>query len=220
MEILPLNGKFSPNNATISGRGGAKTLNRINGLRRVNGKRRAPEAAKMVLYKHIGRTSHITRWLRTPSQVVNTGVGGTVAIGGFTSANVTSALDWSSISGEFQQYRVKQIRMIATPCFLVPTTGALLTLYLARFWGLPQSSITNMASDPGFEAYSVAIEFVYENNWLGFPDAHLYVNVGTTIPTEQLFGINFISNTTPIGPASTSIMSWVAEYEVEFTGTY
>ncbi len=189
-------------------------------LRRGGRGRQAPEAKKMILYKHMRSTNKIIRWLRTTSQVVATTAGGIVALGSFNSANVTSATDWSSISGEFQQYRVKQIRMVATPCFLVPATGALLTLYCARYWGLIFSSITNMASDPGFECFSTAEEFVYENNWLGFPDSHFFTNVGTTIPTEQVFGVAFISNTTPVGPVSTSIMSFVAEYEVEFAGTY
>ena len=162
----------------------------------------------------------LTRWLRLTSQTIATSAGGIIAISNNQTSNVTSCHDWAGISGEFQQYRVKQYRVRAVPVVLVPATGQHGVLYMIRYWGLVPTTITNIASEPSFEGFSTMEEFEYDNNWLGFPDAHLWTNVGTAIPQEQSYGVCWISNTTPAMPASTTMFSITFEFEVEFQGTY
>ena len=180
-------------------------------------RRQSPDI--MPMYRHIAKTNIIERWV-SQQGVLGTSAGGNILITTIHTGQVTSALDWTSISGEFQQYRVKRHIARFVPIMFEVAPNPALCLFVSRYWGLAPNNLTNMASEPSFFGRSTNEEIEIENNWLGFPDAHLYTNVGTAIPTEQTYGFAMISNTIPSARASVNYFVTYNRYLVEFSGTY
>lgn len=185
-------------------------------------KRRKAEG-KMRMFKHFSPLNQITRMMRTHALALSVDASGHLLINTSVQSNaVTGSTDWSSISVEFQQYRVKRVSAILVPTQTSSnaTTTYQSAVYSSRFWGLAPTTITNMTSEPSFSVFSTLQEFRMENNWLGFPESHEWVNVGTSIPQEASYGMAFIGPTNITMIANSIIFSGVAEFEVEFSGTY
>lgn len=205
-------------NRSLSSRGGSSTISGTSGkLRR---KARKREEGFIPMPRHLNPRNHIQRWMRYQT-TISTTAGGIISLFGYDSSQVTSATDWTAISGEFQQYRTKQMRFRAMPA----TTSATPPVYqsalmLVRFWGLAPTSFTNMASEPSLALKSTLHEFTYEHNSVGFVDADQWTNVGTVIPAEQRFGIIYISPPNPVMIVSSTIYFLLVEWLIEFTGTY
>lgn len=171
----------------------------------------------MPMYRHVGRFNKIERWM-TLKGTIATSAGGIIPIATASSSDVNASTDWASMSQEYAQYRVKQIIVRLVPINFENAPNPALCIYLDRWWGLKPTTVIQMVSEPSFFGKSSNEEIEIENNWQGFPDAKSFTNVGSSIPTEQSFGVAFISETSPTARVSTTYFVYYYRFLTEFVG--
>jgi hypothetical protein len=184
--------------------------------------KRQQTSGRMIMYRHINKDNKVERVMRR-AVTISSNASGIIPVATYTSDSVTSSLDWAAFSGEFQNYRVKEMKIRFVPATTNATsvTGPYQgILALSRFWALAPTSTTNMASEPSILFASTLEEFTVDNNWLGFKDAEEWSPVGTSLLASNIFGIAFATFGGATLAASSVIFSAVVEYRTEFIGAY
>jgi hypothetical protein len=220
MEVLPFR---SPKNFSKA-QNSQRTLSRAatsQGGRRRKGR----EDGERPLRNHLN--SQLDAILRKMiiSGTITATAGGLITMNSISSSQVSTSTDWSSASGLYSQYRVRQIilRMIPTQTTSSPLTSYQIAIAMARYYGTSTglaTSFNHLAAEPGSLIKSSLEEFRMETNFSGFPDGQLWTAANTSIAATETYGFNFRGTGNVALVASSVVFEYVVEYFVEFATPY
>jgi len=166
----------------------------------------------------------IVKRMSIPGVLVTT-AGGLISVVNFSSGNVQSApaTEWSSFAARYQQYRVRRLRFVATPCH--PTADSTITthsqLYVSDYIGssIP-STPAQVLADERCTTFSTAGNVVYNVSWSRNPNARLWNPTSAVIPTANEYGFVIASNSLiSMSSGANDLFAYTVEYEVEFRGS-
>jgi hypothetical protein len=179
----------------------------------------------MKMYKQISRFEKATRNFLQSGQIFST-AGGVISFIQVGSGGVTSTADWTNFSQEYGNYRILKMKIHFTPATVNATsiTGPYQSMMMiGRYWG-QGGTASALAQDVDTQFRSTLEEFSMENNHLGYPNASQWTAVGTSLPADRGFGMNFASpaatGAVALLAALSSIYNYALVYTVEFVDTY
>lgn len=161
----------------------------------------------------------------------NAGTTVTTSAGGLIALSSIAADAARTGTGEFAEYAVvwSHFRVHSITLHFAPrwpssfqSSGAVDlshgALLLAPSWDSNEvySSVANLLQNPACTWKSTSSTFTYKMTWKGYPDAHLYHEVGSAIPADQNMRIYFGSTTSLV--ASVPYYYVATVYDVEFRG--
>lgn len=177
----------------------------------------------MKLYRKIPDMTRVMRMLRTSGTILANGSGIVAAANLFTSS-VSSNGDWANIAQEFQQYRVRQMKLKLFPAYTtsVANSGANsyphTFLYFGLWWDRSAAALTNVRQTDGVKTFATNKEHQLDTNFLGFVDGQLWTSTANSIPAEQTYGIGYAHDAVLALEPSSVVFSFCQEFDVEFQG--
>lgn len=186
--------------------------------------RRSGGSSTLTIYRHVRDMTKVIRTLRSQSTVATNGTG-VIAAAIYSSTFVTADPNFANISQEFQDFRVRSMKVRFHPVFNmaygIPGTNAypIVTMFAARFWEHTTASLASINQAPDRVVIYGTKPHIIENNYAGYLDAQLWNDTLASIPTTQAFGIAICSPTgwTAFEP-STAVFNVDLEFVVEFMG--
>jgi len=193
---------------------------------RKNRTKRTPRdsSAPVHLYRDIGDQKFITRILRS-SGVVSSNGGGVILMVTFQSSGVATSPDWTNFSQEYQQFRVRSIRLKLEPCYPdayqsgVASTNPAGAIYVARFWEHVPTTASNIGQESQIKVHTTCRPLTFETNYAGFPNGRLMADTSVGITAANNYGIGLVSiPNSPLIGATSAYFTFVVEWDVEFQG--
>lgn len=176
----------------------------------------------MVLYKKIRDRYSVLRVLRNLGQVT-ANASGFVTLTNLVSSSVTSNSDWGNIAQEFQEYRIRQMKLKLFPaynCSSAKTGGNDYpqgVLLCSLYWQQGPTSISNVVQTPDMKAFHSSKEHTISNNFLGFENGQLWTDTSTVIASTNTYGISLISSASMTAfEASSPVFNYILEFDIEF----
>lgn len=165
----------------------------------------------------------IVKRMTIPSQQLSSSAGGIIGVNEITAAMAQSnpASEWASFSARYQQYRVRSVKLVASPRYpaATPSNGHS-QLYVSDFIGTAApTSAAQVLSDERAKAVSTSRPFEYMVTWNRNPNAKLWNPTSAALPQANSYGISVCSSANASMPVSTVIFDTYYEYEVELRGS-
>jgi len=180
------------------------------------------QSMPLKLYKDLRDLRTVSRVLRL-SGVINSTAGGDISILAFNSATVNTTPDWANFSQEFQEYRVRNMRTVFSPCYPdayqsgVASTNPCGMVALSRFWVHVPTTASNVLQEAVIKFSSTGRSFSFDNNYSSFPNAQLWTDTTSGVTADKYYGYSIIRvPNTPLIGASTAYFGYVQEFDVEF----
>jgi hypothetical protein len=215
MELLP----FNPKNSTqtpqlrVKGRLGSQA-----GTKKKRKKR--AQVSKNQLPNFFGAASPIVRRVVNTFTTIVSSAGGAISLASILTSGVTAAPSWANISQEFENYRVRQlkVRFVPSTTSATSSTGPYQGLIMVgRFMQLAPLTQSSLEQKSDTAYHSTLEEFEYDANYQGFELAQEWVPVGTALSNAQIYGIAYLRPAATSALAGTSdIFSLRIQFEVEF----
>jgi len=141
------------------------------------------------------------------------------------SSGVTATTEWANLSANFEQYRVRAIKMTVVPRVFSNMNSAAQVWYpgavVVGEYSVGSGGATPLAilAEGGSEVYAGWEKIKKMVTWQSNPSAKLWTNCNVAIPAIQQIGIQF-QGTMPIPATYNAITTHdiVLEYDVEFLG--
>jgi hypothetical protein len=141
------------------------------------------------------------------------------------SSGVTATTEWANLSANFEQYRVRAIKMTVVPRVFSNMNSAAQVWYpgavIVGEYSVGSGGATTAAilAEGGSEVYRGWDKVVKMVTWDTNPSAKLWTNCNVAIPAIQQIGIQF-QGTMPIPATYNAITTHdiIVEYDVEFLG--
>jgi len=170
-------------------------------------------------YFGAGNSPVVRRTLNTFTTIVSS-AGGAISLASKNADGVRSAPAWANISQEFENFRVRQIRMRFTPSTVNATssTGPYQGMIMVGRWAqLVPAAQSNLEQKADTAYHSTLEEFEYDANFLGIPELQEWIPVGTAVSAAQTYGIAYMTPaSTSVLAVSSDIFSLRLQFEVEF----
>jgi len=174
---------------------------------------------RLPLYRYIPRSQVTTKVLRNVGFISTNGTG-SLSLRTDSINNASGCPGFTTISPNFQSYRIKQFIITLAPSTVnaTSTTGPYQGMIcVSRWWGTSPSSTAQVIDDPHCLMFSTLQEVSFETNWKGFKDAEEWIQIGTSPLSSNLFGFCMVSVGSTMA-ANTNLFSAVFSYVVEFIG--
>jgi len=142
-----------------------------------------------------------------------------------TTGGVTAATEWANLSANYEQYRVRALKMTVVPRVFSNMNSAAQVWYPGMVVvgkypiGSGGATVLAILAEDGSEFYAGWEKFSKIATWESNPDAKLWTNCNASIPSLSLFGVQFQG--TMVVPATYNTIAThdiVLEYDVEFRG--
>jgi len=161
----------------------------------------------------------VRRTLNTFTTIISS-AGGAISLASKNSDGVRSSPSWGNISQEFENFRVRQMRVRFTPSTVNATssTGPYQGMFMVGRWAqLVPASQANLEQKSDTVYHSTLEEFEFEANYLGIPELQEWVPVGTAVSAAQQYGVAYMTpGSTSTLAVSSDIFSLRIQWEVEF----
>jgi len=182
--------------------------------------RRGPKVPRPFSIEKAG--DQVVKRMTFPS-VLTTGAGTSIAVTGFSTAQVQSApaTEWASFAARYQQYRVRAIRVTGKAALPIQSaTAAHGLLYRADYiGGAGPATPAQTLSDEGVRIVATHSDFRDTVTWKGNSNARLWNPTSAAIPLANTFNWVCASAVLPVLTTGTTYYALVIEWEVEFRGS-
>jgi hypothetical protein len=143
-----------------------------------------------------------------------------------SSVGVQSATDWADLAASFQSFRVRAVKCTVIPCQRDNMNSAALIWYpgalISGSYPAGTSAATPAAlfAEDGSKLHPEWAVAVHTVTWESNPNAKLWCNCGTALPTLNQFGLQFrgASQIAPLAYNGLVTHDVFIEYDVEFMG--
>jgi hypothetical protein len=155
--------------------------------------------------------------------VLATGAGTVIPITSVTSSMVGTvpAIEWTSFSNRYQQYRVRAIRIQGKATNPVQSATIVHSdLFRGDYIGSAvPANATQVFGDERVKVNATAKDFHDVVTWKGNPNARLWNPTSAAIPVANQFSWVCASPTTPPLTTATTYYAYTIEWEVELRGS-
>jgi len=143
-----------------------------------------------------------------------------------SSVGVQSATDWADLAASFQSFRVRAVKCTVVPVQRDNMNSAALIWYPGTLIsgsypaGTSASTPAALFAEDGSKLHPEWTVAVHVVTWETNPDAKLWTNCGTALPTLSQFGLQFrgASQIAPLAYNGLVTHDVFIEYDVEFMG--
>jgi hypothetical protein len=141
-----------------------------------------------------------------------------------TSGGVTATTEWANLSANYEQYRVRAVKVTVIPRVWSNMNSAAQVWYpgavVVGRYPVGSGGATTLAilAEDGSAVHAGWDVFSHIVTWESNPDAKLWTNCNASIPSLSLFGVQF-QGTMPVPATYNTITTHdiVLEYDVEFS---
>jgi hypothetical protein len=164
----------------------------------------------------------------TNGSVISTNASGFIALTTTWKASLVQsqpASEWASFAARYQQYRVRQLKVIGDPAVVVNFYNGSAVESIGQIWlggfigaSAPTSAV-QVLSDERSLVQSASKRFVFTVTWKDNPNAKLWNPTSAAVPTANDYGIAIASNTNVSMLASQEVYSLTFLWDVELRGS-